>query len=87
MVVFMAKKEKKVDVKAVEKAKVMAVVEQALRDAGYALADGAEYGFAKGVMVVQTEVTDVQLKPIVPKAGVTRYAKIEEAEEGTEVTE
>jgi hypothetical protein len=87
MVVFMAKKEKKVDVKAVEKAKVMAVVEQALRDAGYALADGAEYGFAKGVMVVQTEVTDVQLKPIVPKAGVTRYAKIEEAEEETEVTE
>ena len=83
----MAKKEKKVDVKAVEKAKVMAVVEQALRDAGYTLADGAEYGFAKGVMVVQTEVTDVQLKPIVPKAGVTRYAKVEEAEEVTEVTE
>ena len=84
MVVFMAKKEKKVDVKAVEKAKVMAVVEQALRDAGYTLADGAEYGFAKGVVVVQTEVTDVQLKPIVPKAGVTRYAKVEEIAEEAE---
>ena len=80
----MAKKEKKVDVKAVEKAKVMAVVEQALRDAGYTLADGAEYGFAKGVVVVQTEVTDVQLKPIVPKAGVTRYAKVEEIAEEAE---
>ena len=84
MVVFMAKKEKKVDVKAVEKAKVMAVVEQALRDAGYALADGVEYGFAKGVVVVQTEVTDVQLKPIVPKAGSTRYSKVEEVAEATE---
>ena len=77
----MAKKVKKVDVKAVEKAKVMAVVEQALVDAGYALADGAEYGFAKGVMVVQTEVCDVQLKPIVPKAGTVRYGKEEVTEE------
>ena len=77
----MAKVTKKVDVKAVEKAKVMEMVAAALREHGYEVKDGVDYGMTKGTLIVETEVCDVQIKPVVPKAGVTRYEiEVEEGE-------
>ena len=75
----MARKEKKVDVKAVAKAEVMAIVAQALQTAGYMVKEGVDFGMTKGTLIVGTEQTDVQIKPITPKAGITRY-EIEEEE-------
>lgn len=69
----MAKKAKVVDVKGVEKSRVMEVIESALVSAGFEVLDGVDYGFTKGTIVVRSELTDVQIKPITPKAGVTRY--------------
>jgi len=69
----MAKKVKAVDVKMVAKMDVMAVVAQALEDAGYAVADGKAFGMTAGTLVVSTDVTDIQLKPITPKTGIVRY--------------
>ena len=69
----MAKVTKKVDVKAIEKAKVMEVVAKALKEHGFEVKDGVEYGMTKGTIIVGTEVCDVQIKPITPKAGVIRY--------------
>lgn len=77
----MAKVVKKVDVKAVEKAKVMEIIAAALKDCGYEVKDGVEYGMTKGTLIVVTEVCDVQIKPITPKAGITRYeVEVEEGE-------
>jgi hypothetical protein len=79
---YMAKKTvKKVDVKKVEKLKIMAIVAEALRDAGYAVGDAEDYGFTQGTLVVQGEKCDVQIKPITPKAGVDRYEMLEEEDE------
>ena len=69
MVSNMAKKAKKVDVKAVEKAKIMAIVNEALVAAGIEVADGTEYGMTSHTLIAKGEVCDVQLKPITPKAG------------------
>ena len=77
----MAKVAKKVDVKVVEKAKVMEIVATALKEHGYEVKDGVEYGMTKGTLIVATEVCDVQIKPITPKAGVVRYeVEVEEGE-------
>lgn len=70
-------KEKKVDVKAVAKDEVMAVVMEALATAGYEVKDGKDYGMTNGTVIVATVETDVQLKPIAPKAGITRYEVVE----------
>ena len=74
----MSKKIAKVDPKAVAKEQVMAIVSQALAEAGYELADGTDYGMTKGTLVIHADVTDVQLKPITPKTGVDRYEREEE---------
>ena len=81
MVVFMAKKVKNVDVRAIEKAKVMEVIKSALVEAGYEYGESDVYGFAKEVIVVKGAVCDVQLKPIVPKAGQFRYEVASEEED------
>jgi hypothetical protein len=41
--------------------------------AGYEVKDGAEFGFTKGSFIVVDPATDVQVKLISPKAGMTRY--------------
>ena len=85
MVLTMAKVTKKVDVKAVQKAEVMEIVAEALREHGYEVKDGVDYGMTKGTLIVETEVCDVQIKPIAPKAGIVRYEV--EVEEDVEATE
>jgi hypothetical protein len=67
------KKEKKVDAKAVAKSAVMAVVVEALKTAGFEVLDGADFGMTAGTVVVRDAEFDVQIKPIVPKTGVSRY--------------
>lgn len=69
----MAKAIKKVDPKAVAKSKVMEEVAVALRAEGYEVLDGEAFGMTKGTIIVRTADTDIQIKPITPKAGVVRY--------------
>lgn len=76
---------KKVDAKKVEKAKVMDVVREALEAAGYTVNAGEDFGFTAGTIVVKGEKTDVQIKPITPKAGVDRY-EVAVDEDAAEVT-
>lgn len=76
----MKKSVKKVDAKKVAKVEVMKVIQDALVAAGYAVADGADYGMTAGTMVVKGAVCDVQLKPITPKAGLDRYEELEDEE-------
>ena len=83
----MAKKTvKKVDVKAVAKAEVSAVLEKALKEAGFEVVSGDLFGFTKGTLVAHHAATDVQVKLITPKAGVERYAVAEDEDETVEVT-
>lgn len=69
---------KKVNEKDVAKATVMKVVVDALATAGYQVSEGSEYGMTSGTIVVHAGACDVQIKPITPKAGVTRYEVAEE---------
>lgn len=69
----MANKVKKVDPKAVAKKALMETVSNALTSAGFEVLDGSEFGMTAGTIVIRTAETDIQLKPITPKAGVTRY--------------
>ena len=78
----MAKKEKKVDVKAVEKERVSKILRESATVKGLEILDGEAFGFTKGSFVVRTAVCDIQVKIISPKAGVTRYSEVEETEEG-----
>lgn len=77
----MKKSVKKVDAKKVAKVEVMKVVEQALKDAGYMVMDGALFGMTAGTMVIRGEKVDVQIKPITPKAGLDQYAELEDEDE------
>lgn len=78
---------KKVDVKKVEKDKVMEIVRAALVAAGYGVDDGADFGFTAGTVVVKGAKCDVQIKPITPKAGVDRYEALVDEDEEEEVIE
>ena len=73
----MAKATKKVDVKAVQKASVMEIITKALESEGLTVLSGTDYGMTSGTIIVRAEVCDVQIKPITPKAGVTRYEEVE----------
>ena len=73
----MAKQTKKVDVKAVEKARIMEIVKQALIANGIEVMDGADYGMTSHTLIAKGEACDVQLKPITPKAGIERYEMVE----------
>ena len=84
---------RKVDVKLIAKTAVMGIVKTALQGR-YRVSDGENYGMSDGTVVVHTEHTDVQVRPIAPKAGLTRYAELElevpavpEAEAPVEVDE
>ncbi len=70
------RKNKKVDVKKVAKLEVMNVIEKALIEAGYETSRGETYGMTEGTLIVGHDTCDIQIKPITPKAGVTRYEPI-----------
>ena len=74
----MAKAAKKVDPKVVAKLEVMAIVKDALTNAGMTVLDGEKFGMTKGTVVVRHGTADIQIKPIAPKAGETRYTEAEE---------
>ena len=74
----MAKATKKVDPKAVAKKDVMELIGQTLTDVGYSVVDGVEYGMNTGTIIVRGEQFDIQIKPITPKAGVSRYEVLTE---------
>lgn len=78
----MAKKTtKKVDVKKVSKLELSKLLAEFLAEKGVAVHTNAEdYGFTEGTLVVETEVCDVQVKFITPKAGVTKYEVVSEDE-------
>ena len=73
----MAKKTKKVDVKAIEKANVMTRIMLALEEEGFEILTGTDFGMTTGTIIVRTAVCDVQIKPITPKSGVIRYKEVE----------
>lgn len=75
-------KEKKVDLKKVAKENLSKEIAQFLIDRGYGVkTDVAEFGFSGGTLVVEDPATDIQVKFVTPKAGITRYeAKVEDQE-------
>lgn len=72
------KKTKKVNPKDIAKTEVMAIIEKALLENGYTIADGTEYGMTKGTIIANHKLADVQIKPIAPKAGLDRYEVVTE---------
>lgn len=74
--VKVVKRVKKVNEKDIAKNEVMAIIEKALTDNGYNFKDGVEYGMTNGTIIVEHEKSDIQIKPISPKHGVTRYPVI-----------
>lgn len=74
----MAKKTKKINPKDTQKNEVMAVVREALANAGYEVLDGEDFAMTKGTVVIRAGVCDVQLKPITPKAGIDRYDVVDD---------
>ena len=74
-------KVRKVNVKEVAKAEVMAMFLETLEAAGIDFEDGADFGMTKGTIVVHLEACDVQIKPIATKNGIDRYAKVEYVDE------
>jgi len=82
---------KKIDPKKVAKMAISEVIANALVAAGYKVnTDNEEFGFTAGTLVVDMETTDVQVKFIAPKSGLTHYAVLEdevEVEAPAEVTE
>ena len=75
---IMAKKEKKIDVKAVAKTSLMKTIKESLEQLEIQVLDGDKFGFTSGTIVVRMGETDIQLKPIAPKSGVTRYEEVAE---------
>lgn len=78
----MAKKvAKKVDMKKVSKLEVSAKVRELFEGLGIVVSEGSEFGFTEGTLVLSMLNCDVQVKMITPKAGLERYASLEEEEE------
>lgn len=72
----MTKSAKKVDVKKVEKLKVSGQIMDYLEEQGLSVSEGTNYGFTEGTLVLHTDKTDVQIKFITPKAGITKYEEL-----------
>ena len=70
------KRTKKVNEKDIAKEEIMAIIHKALEDNGIIFKDGVDYGMTKGTIIVEHEKADVQIKPITPKAGITRYQEV-----------
>ena len=75
------KRTKKVNEKDIAKYEIMAIIHKALEDNGISFKDGVDYGMTKGTIIVEHEKADVQIKPITPKAGLTRYQEVIYVEE------
>ena len=69
----MAKTPKAVDPKVTAKAQISAVLREALEARQIEVLDGTEYGMTAGTIIARLPEFDIQVKPIAPKAGVTRY--------------
>ena len=73
------KKVKKVDVKKEAKLELSALFAEFLATKGIEVDTNHEdYGFTAGTLVVRMEKTDVQVKLVTPKAGLDRYAIVED---------
>ena len=70
------KRTKKVNEKDIAKEEIMAIIHKALKDNGISFKDGVDYGMTRGTIIVEHEKADVQIKPITPKAGLTRYQEV-----------
>ena len=70
------KRTRKVNEKDIAKNEIMAIIHKALEENGISFKDGVEYGMTKGTIIVEHEKADVQIKPISPKAGITRYQEV-----------
>jgi hypothetical protein len=75
------KRTKKVNEKDIAKDEIMAIIHKALEENGISFKDGVDYGMTKGTIIVEHEKADVQIKPITPKAGLTRYQEVVIVEE------
>lgn len=75
------KRVKKVNEKDIAKNEIMAIIHKALEENGINFKDGVDYGMTKGTIIVEHEKADVQIKPITPKAGITRYQEVVYVEE------
>ncbi len=75
------KRTKKVNEKDIAKEEIMAIIHKALEENGINYKDGVDYGMTKGTIIVEHEKADVQIKPITPKAGLTRYQEVVYIEE------
>lgn len=75
------KRTKKVNEKDIAKEEIMAIIHKALEENGISFKDGVDYGMTKGTIIVEHEKADVQIKPITPKAGITRYQEVVYVEE------
>ena len=75
------KRTKKVNEKDIAKEEIMAIIHKALEDNGIKFKDGVDYGMTRGTIIVEHEKADVQIKPITPKAGLTRYQEVVYVEE------
>jgi len=70
------KRVKKVNEKDIAKEEIMAIIQKALKENGIKFKDGVDYGMTKGTIIVEHEKADVQIKPITPKVGLTRYQEV-----------
>ena len=75
------KRTKKVNEKDIAKEEIMAIIHKALEENGISFKDGVDYGMTRGTIIVEHEKADVQIKPITPKAGLTRYQEVVYIEE------
>lgn len=71
--VKVVKRVKKVNEKDIAKNEVMEIIKKALAENGIEWKDGVEYGMTNGTIIVTHEKSDIQIKPIAPKHGITRY--------------
>ena len=71
--VKVVKRVKKVNEKEVAKDEIMKIIEDALAANGIQIKDGVEYGMTRGTIIVEHEKSDIQIKPIAPKHGITKY--------------
>jgi len=75
------KRTKKVNEKDIAKNEVMDIIKKALEQNGINYKDGVDYGMTKGTIIVEHDKADVQIKPITPKVGLTRYQEVVIVEE------
>jgi hypothetical protein len=72
----MAKVTKKADPKKIAKATFSEKIAAFLASEGYTVANGVDFGFTEGTLVINAGKTDVQIKFITPKAGLEHYEPV-----------